>query len=87
MNEFLWTYIEEFIWTRESWHSQLSKDEKSHITINKLIEKLRKEQSNSENLIIQIKSGIEVQVKRKAAQIERDARLFKLVKIYNKDFK
>ena len=71
----------------ESWRGQLTKDEKSHLTVNKLVEKLRKEQSHSENLVIQIKSNASVQVKRKAHLIERDLKVLKIVKSYKENEK
>ena len=43
--------------TVESWHSVLSKDEKSHLTCNKLIEKLHKKQSYTENILVMIETG------------------------------
>ena len=41
----------------ESWHNVLSKDEKSHLTCNKLIEKLHKKQSHTENILVMIETG------------------------------
>ena len=56
-------------------------DQKSHLILNKLIEKLRKEQSNTENILCRIETGFHY--KKKKSDKEYDDRLFNIVKSFD----
>ena len=67
----------------ESWHSQISSEDKKEMKLCKLIEFLRTEQSNTENLIAQLKSGDEK--KKRPYVARRDKNLFNLVSNYSNE--
>lgn len=67
----------------ESWHSQISSEDKKCMKLCELIEFLRTEQSNTENLIAQLKSGDEK--KKRSYIVRRDKNLFNLVSKYSND--
>ena len=66
----------------ECWHAVLTKDEKSHITVNKLIEKLRREQTQTETLLALINTG--TVFKQRGDQIKYDQSIYNVVSGYDK---
>jgi len=66
----------------ESWHSAFTSHEKKHLTINLLVEKIRKEQSNSENYITLINTGKVFE--RDDKQVNLDKRMKNIVENYKK---
>ncbi|RNA45211.1 hypothetical protein BpHYR1_000995 [Brachionus plicatilis] len=69
--------------TVECWHNVFTTTEKKHLTIFELVEKMRLEQSHTENNIVQIRSGLVFE--RNVDQIRLDKRIFNLVLNYDRN--
>jgi hypothetical protein len=66
----------------ESWHSRLKADVKKEITLNRLINLLREEQSKTDTTVMSIELGI--RKRRPKASIVKDENLFVLCSEYEK---
>ncbi|RNA40552.1 hypothetical protein BpHYR1_045116 [Brachionus plicatilis] len=67
----------------EAWHGAITNDEKSHLKFNQLIDKLKTEQSHTENNLVKIKAG-EI-VEKPVEQKKKDSRLKVVQKSYKRD--
>ena len=70
----------------ESWHSQITSDEKSHLTVNKCICLFREEQGNMESKIVDINTGQKIS-KKKNSSLAKDERILNVVNSYNTEKK
>ena len=64
----------------ESWHGTISESNNSHLTVNKCIDLFKLEQSNTENWLVHLESGLVV--KRKNKTILKDEMILNVLNTY-----
>ena len=65
----------------ESWHGTITEENQSHLTVNKCIDLFKLEQSNTENWLANLESGLIV--KRKKQSVLKEEKIFNLLSTYN----